>query len=195
VRMAVLDAGRLDRLTRDLLDLTRLEAGVTVLRRRPVGAAALVDQALQPFYARAAAAGVALAARVDPALPPVSGDLEQLARVVANLVDNALRYTPAGGHVTVTAAAAGGGVAFAIADDGAGIPDAYLARVFDRFFQVPGTAAGGAGLGLPIARKIVDAHGGTMAVESAVGQGTTFRFTVPAARPDGAPAAPGRQEA
>ena len=182
LRLAAADAERLDRLTHDLLDLTRLEAGTAVPNRRPVSPSDLVAAALGPLRPQVEEKGIGLEVNVPPSLPLVSGDLEQLSRVVGNLVANAIRHTPAGGRIEVTAAEGGGAVRFAIADNGEGIPPAYRDQVFERFVQVPGTSSGGAGLGLPIARKIVEAHGGTIRVEPAPGQGTRFHFTVPLAR-------------
>jgi signal transduction histidine kinase len=179
VRMAAADAERLDRLTRDLLDLTRLEAGTTVPNRRPVQPSDLVEAALEPLRSQAQENGIALEAHLPADLPRISGDLEQLSRVIGNLVANAIRHTPPGGRIAVTAEPEPGAVRFTVADTGTGIPKEYLTRIFERFVQVPGASAGGAGLGLPIARRIVEAHGGTIGVESAPGQGTRFQFTVP----------------
>jgi signal transduction histidine kinase len=181
VRMASQDATRLDRLTRDLLDLTRLEAGTAVPNRRTMPVAGPVEGALGPLLATAGARGVQIVREISPDLPPISGDLEQLSRVVSNLVANAVRHTPSGGTVRVTAAPVADMIEYTVSDTGEGIPPEYLDRVFERFAQVPGATAGGAGLGLPIARKIVEAHGGRISVESEPRKGTTFRFTVPVA--------------
>ncbi|MBI3911229.1 MAG: HAMP domain-containing protein [Armatimonadetes bacterium] len=185
VRMAASDAERLDRLARDLLDLTRLEAGTAVPNRRPVSPADVVQLAVGPLRPGAAAKGVALEINVDAVLPLVFGDLDQLSRVVGNLVENAIRHTPGGGHVGVTAQPEGGEMHFTVSDTGEGIPPEYLPRVFERFVQVPGATAGGAGLGLPIAKKIVEAHGGRIWAESGPERGSRFHFTVPVADQDG----------
>jgi signal transduction histidine kinase len=182
LRMAAADAERLDRLTRDLLDLTRLEAGTAVPNRRPILPIDVVDSALGPLRPQAEEKGIHLEVDVPAALPLISGDLEQLSRVVSNLVVNALRHTPSEGQIEISAAPAGDAVQFSVADTGPGIPPEYLQQVFERFVQVPGTSAGGAGLGLPIARKIVEAHGGTIGVDSTPGQGARFYFTVPKER-------------
>src|SRR5262249_16577512 len=123
-------------------------------------------------------------------LPLVSADLEQLSRVVSNLVGNAIRHTPGGGEVTVTAVPVDGGdpasgfMQSTVRDTGEGIPPEYLSRIFERFVQVPGATAGGAGLGLPIAKKIVEAHGGQIWAESEPGHGAQVHFTVPLDGPD-----------
>lgn len=183
LRMATIDADRLDRLTKDLLDLTRLEAGTAVPNRRPIQAVDIVELALRALRPLIEAKRVTLEVHVTPSLPLVSGDLEQLSRVVSNLVGNALRHTPAGGRVEVAAAeTAAQGAAmlqFTVSDSGEGIPPAYLEQIFERFVQVPGTSAGGAGLGLPIARRIVEAHGGAIGVDSLPGQGTQFHLVLP----------------
>jgi signal transduction histidine kinase len=101
--------------------------------------------------------------------------------VVTNLVNNALRYTPAGGTIQITAVRRDGHLAVSVKDAGPGIPAEYLAHIFEKFAQVPGAPSGGAGLGLAISKSIVDAHGGQIAVQSEVGRGTTFTFTLQAA--------------
>jgi signal transduction histidine kinase len=190
VQMAGVDAERLDRLTRDLLDLTRLEAGTAVPHRRPVRPLDAVEMAVGPLRPQAEEKGVTLTVQVESALPLVSADLEQLSRVVSNLVVNAIRHTPGGGEVTVTAAPSEETdrrdrfMRFTVRDTGEGIPPEYLGRVFERFVQVPGATAGGAGLGLPIAKKIVEAHGGQIWAGSDLGRGTRFQFTVPLHSPD-----------
>src|SRR5207248_3630507 len=125
--------------------------------------------------------GVALSVEAEDTLPPVRADRAQIARVLINLLNNAIQHTPAGGRITVTSRAENGNVRFAVLDTGAGIPQEYLPRIFERFVQVPGATAGGAGLGLPIAKRIVEAHGGTIWAESEVGKGARFFFTVPLA--------------
>ena len=112
-------------------------------------------------------------------LPTVHADRLQIERVVANLVSNAVRHTERGGAITITATERDGYVAIAVADTGSGIPPDYLPRIFDRFVQVPNAPSGGAGLGLAIAKHIIEAHGGQMSVRSEMGHGTTFTFTLP----------------
>lgn len=190
VRIAVADAERLERLTRDLLDLTRLEAGVAIPVPQPVRAHDIVEMALAPLRAVAAEKAISLTADVDPGLPPVFGSKEHLSRAVTNLVDNALRYTPPGGRVVVTARVTDHAMEFTVADTGEGVPPEYLPHLFERFVQVPGASSRGAGLGLSIVRKIVETHRGTVGVESAVGRGARFHFTIPLANTPSAGATP-----
>jgi two-component system, OmpR family, phosphate regulon sensor histidine kinase PhoR len=117
-------------------------------------------------------------------IPLVHGDSAQLSEVLQNLLDNALQYTPAGGQIVVTASANGNEVIFTVADTGIGIPQSDLERIFERFYRVDAARsreAGGTGLGLSIARHIVDAHGGRIWVESAIGQGSQFHFSIASA--------------
>jgi len=105
-------------------------------------------------------------------------DRSQIERVITNLVTNAMRATPAGGAITVTAAQRGSEMAISVADTGTGIPPESLSRIFEPFVQVPHATGGGAGLGLTISRRIVEAHGGQLTVQSSPGQGSIFTFTV-----------------
>ena len=119
---------------------------------------------------------------VNPEAPRVLADRERAEQALTLLLSNARAHTPAGGAVTVTAEPWEGRVRFAVTDTGSGIPAAHLERIFEPFYQVPGTQdLGGVGLGLAIARDIVQAHGGEIHCESEEGRGTTFWFTLPAA--------------
>jgi two-component system sensor histidine kinase BaeS len=176
----VLDETRvMARLLDDLRTLSTAEAGVLRLDRTTVEPGDLVDDAVGAFRSRADAAGVALDGRVDPGAPAVDADPVRIGEVLGNLLQNALRHTPAGGSVEVTAASADGGraVSFAVEDTGSGIPPEDLPHVFERF--VKSADSGGAGLGLAIAKTLVEAHGGTIAAENRAGGGTTVRFTLP----------------
>jgi signal transduction histidine kinase len=173
------DCDRLDRLTRELLDLSRLEA-----ERSPIVPAAVTPgDLLRPIAERLRpqieAKGLTLHVEIDPAAPAVLADRDQIERVVANLVNNAVRATNAGGSVTVRADVASEQVTIAVADTGVGIAPDHLPRLFDKFSQVPGGTSGGAGLGLAIAKRIVEAHGGRIWVESRPGRGSVFSFTLP----------------
>ena len=178
------DLDRLDRMMRDLLDLTRLEAGVTPPRFELVSPRTLVDSAMDAVRTEAEGKTVTVTANIPSALPSVRADMTQMTRVLINLLTNAVRYTPAGGLVTVQALIneAQNLMEFRVTDNGVGIPPAYLSRIFERFVQVPGAARGGAGLGLSIARNIVRAHDGDICVESEPGEGSMFTFTIPLAR-------------
>jgi signal transduction histidine kinase len=170
----------------DLLDLARLDAGTLDLQRTPVNLPALLNSVVEKFTPQARAANVDI--RVEAAaLPPVTGDGDRLAQVFTNLVDNALKYAPAGGSITLRAAQSGSDVQVDMADSGAGIPAEAQAHIFDRFFQAdpsrPGGVKHGTGLGLAIVKEIVQAHGGTISVRSAAGQGSTFTVRLPLVLP------------
>jgi signal transduction histidine kinase len=124
------------------------------------------------------ARGVRLDLEAPPDLPHVAVDPSQIERVIANLVTNAMRATPAGGTITVAAARRGDEVAFSVTDTGAGISRDDLPRIFEPFVQVPHTIGGGAGLGLTISRRIVEGHGGRLTVQSEPERGSVFTFTV-----------------
>jgi signal transduction histidine kinase len=180
----------LTKLVADLRELSLADAGGLRLEREPLDPGALVRRAVAAASARAEARGLTLAAELPDDLPLVAGDGGRLAQVLANLLDNALRYTPAGGRVTVSAVAAPAepgdgtsGVRLAVTDTGPGIPAADLPHVFDRFYRADPSRArrsGGSGLGLAIARGYVEAHGGRIWAESASGRGTTVAFWLPA---------------
>ncbi len=171
----------LSRLLDDLQTLSTAEAGALKLHREPVDPGELVSDAATAFRGRAEAAGVKLSTRVDPGLPELEVDPVRVAEVLANLVQNALRHTPSGGSVTVSADTDGSGVVFAVDDTGPGIPPELLPHVFDRFVKT--ADSGGRGLGLAIARTLVQAHGGTIEAQSEPGQGTCMRFVLPLAEP------------
>lgn len=180
-------AAQIDALIQDLLDVTRLEAGRLTVSPREVAPVPLVEAALFSLRTLAESGGVELLATYEEELPAVHADPERVTQLLSNLVGNALKFTPAGGRVEVRVQPYGEGALVSVIDNGEGIPDDQLPRVFDRFFQVSNSRMGarhGAGLGLPIARGIVEAHGGTIWIESAQGRGTTVRFTLPGAHGD-----------
>jgi signal transduction histidine kinase len=169
-----------ERLVRDLLDVSRLEAGALRLERGPVSAPELVGEVAEEFAELAASRGVGLRARADEGLPAVNADRARLRQALSNLIDNALRLTPEGGTVTVTAVRAQGLVEFAVEDTGPGIPAEQLPHLFDRFWQGSREHRGSSGLGLAIVKGVADAHGGRVFVESRLGAGTAFRMWIPA---------------
>ncbi|MBC8103326.1 MAG: HAMP domain-containing protein [Cytophagales bacterium] len=177
------DLQRLERMMRDLLDLTRLEAGATPPRFEVVAPAELIGEAVEAVAAQSRAKGIVIKNEGYQNAPEVRADRGQIGRVLVNLLSNALRHTPSGGSVKVTTEIMDGegAVRFAVRDTGAGIPPEYLSHIFERFVQVPGATRGGAGLGLSIAQTIVRAHGGKLYADSEVGSGSTFAFTLPTA--------------
>jgi signal transduction histidine kinase len=173
------DADRLDRIVEDLLDLSRIESGRSPMEFRAVPPSLLVASASEPFRAAARDRGVALVLSAPGTLPEAWVDPARISHVFDNLLTNALRHTPAGGRVTVSAEAEADHVRFRVSDTGTGIPREYLPRLFEPFFRVPGQAEEtGIGLGLSIVREIVEAHGGAVRAESREGEGSVFLFTV-----------------
>ncbi|MFN0094364.1 MAG: sensor histidine kinase [Dehalococcoidia bacterium] len=175
------EAGQMAKLVSDLLMLARADEGRLNLELATVDAAAIVAGAAEALSVIATERRVTLVPNVAPA--PLEADPVRLRQVVVILLDNALKYTSAGGRVTVSCARRGSFVELAVADTGPGIAPASQARIFDRFYRTDESrTAGGAGLGLAIAKTIVDAHGGRISVESALGKGSTFTVRLPAKR-------------
>lgn len=177
-------AARLARLTEDLLKLSRIEAGQLKLDFRAVSVAHLVESCVETAQLQATPKRLVLSVRLPAGLPHVRGDANNLQEVLQNLLDNAVQYTPADGRIDVFASSADGQVVITVSDNGIGIPQAEQARIFERFYRVDAARsreAGGTGLGLAIARHIVEAHGGHLWVESAVGEGSRFHFSLPVA--------------
>jgi two-component system phosphate regulon sensor histidine kinase PhoR len=175
-------ARRLGRLTDDLLKLSRIEAGQLELETRPVRVEALVNGCVETARLKAEAKRIQIHVDLDDQAPAVRGDGVQLGEVLQNLVDNAVQYTPSGGRIEVQSRSNGHFVTFTVSDTGIGIPESDLERIFERFYRVDAARsreAGGTGLGLSIARHIVEAHGGRIWVESAIGQGSRFHFSIP----------------
>lgn len=170
----------LTRLVDDLLILSRLEAGGPSLETRQVDLAALGRQVVESLSARARQAGLHLGFETEDGLAPAKVDVQRLQQVLYNLLDNAFKHTPAGGHVVLTVSRRKEEVCLAVRDDGEGIPADKLPHIFERFFQVE-LGSGGVGLGLAVVKEVVEAHGGVVGVESAVGRGTTFVVRLPAA--------------
>jgi signal transduction histidine kinase len=177
------DCERLQGIVDDLLDLSRIQAGKVELHRRAVSAAALLSHAEGEHrqLAREQQLDLRLATPAEARL--VLADPDRVRLVFANLITNAIRHTPAGGTIELGATLADDAVRFTITDSGSGIASEHLPRLFERFFQVPGTPTGGAGLGLYICKEVVEAHGGRVGVEPAPsGPGSVFWFTLPAAQ-------------
>jgi signal transduction histidine kinase len=174
-------AERMSRLIRDLLDANSARAGRLAVVRTPERVDALLADALDVLRPLADAKRIDLSAECPEGLPPVLADRERLLQVFANVGGNALKFTPAGGRVTIRVTAAGHAARFVVIDTGPGIPTEDLPRVFDRFWQAEGASGLGHGLGLAIAKAIVEAHGGCIGVTSTLGSGSAFAFTVPLA--------------
>lgn len=176
-------AARLTRLSSDLGAVTQAESGVLVLHPRPASAADLVQATVAGAAARARQVGVSLHGEVEPALPDLTVDTERIGQVLANLVDNAVRHTPAGGQVLLHARRTPEGVRLSVVDTGEGITVEHLPHVFERFYRVDTArdrAHGGSGVGLAIAKALTEAHGGTITVHSAgTGHGTQFAVDLP----------------
>ena len=177
----VLEQARvMQRLVEDLRTLALADTGSLPLRREPLDLGALAEETVVGFRAVPAAAGVSLGIAVAPLVPLISADPARLRGVLDNLLVNAARHTPAGGHIEVAVSRSrdGSGVMLEVRDDGSGIPAELLPHIFERFARGPDSE--GSGLGLAIAADVVEAHGGSISAESQVGQGTTIRLVLPA---------------
>jgi two-component system, OmpR family, phosphate regulon sensor histidine kinase PhoR len=176
------ESEHLGRLIEDILDLSRIEGGRWKVKQEPVNLHELAEETVGRLASKAQGLGVDLRLEIAPGLPEVLGDSGRLAQVLLNLVDNALKYTPAGGSVTVTTEDLGPLIRTKVIDTGSGMPKTDLPRVFERFYRVDkarSRSTGGTGLGLSIVKHIVEAHGGAVGVDSDLGKGTTFYFTLP----------------
>lgn len=178
-------ASWMNRLIQDLLDMASIETGRLSMERRPEQVEQILAQLEMTFAPAAKDVGIALVIGAQPSLPPVLVDSERILQVLANLVANSIKFTPKGGEIRVLADSIPGDparIAFTVSDTGSGIPPEHIAHIFDRFWQARrGASQRGTGLGLAISRGLVEAHGGAITVESEVGRGSTFRFTVPVA--------------
>lgn len=177
-------AEQMRRLIQGLLEVRRIEAGRLVLDRRMHRVAPILEEVGRSFESLAAEKAIRFEVAPAGDLPQICADRERLFQVFSNLVGNAIKFTPAGGRVQVAAEACGEHeVRFSVADTGPGIPESQLPYVFDRFWQARPVGEFSVGLGLAIARGIVEAHGGRIWVETAEGQGSTFSFTIPTTPP------------
>jgi signal transduction histidine kinase len=175
---------RLGRLIDQLLDLSRIESGELRLNRTAVALHALVREVLSEIEVARADRGVRVRDTVPDDLPAVHVDPERVHQVLFNLLDNAVRFTPAGGEVTVAAHRVNGSCEIAVIDTGPGIAAEHLPRLFERFYRADASRSrgdGGTGIGLAIARSVVEAHGGRIRAESRVGRGSVFTFDLPVA--------------
>lgn len=180
------ESGRMHRMALDLLDLARLEAGTADLKMSNVDMVILLRNLIEKLSPQAKKANVTMQLDISPALPALVGDGDRLAQVFTNLVENALKFTPAKGTITLSAKKIEAEMEVSITDTGIGVEGEALPRLFDRFYQADPSRAGGekhgAGLGLAIVKEIVEAHGGKIGVRSRVGHGTTFVIHLPLAK-------------
>jgi PAS domain S-box-containing protein len=174
-------AEQMDALIRDLLDVNRLDAGKLVISPVPVDPSVLLTDSLQTLRPLVDEKGISLDLQIETALPKVIADSERIQQTLSNLVGNAIKFSPAGSKIVVVARKDAEGVIISVLDNGKGIAPEHVPRVFDRYWQSSRTDRQGAGLGLAIAKGIVEAHGGRIWIESKPGEGTTASFTLPLA--------------
>jgi signal transduction histidine kinase len=180
------EASRMLRMVEELIDLARIEAGKLSMTRRSVRIGELVSSVGERLSMNAKKHSLTLTTQVPAGLPPIAGDGDRLSQVLTNLIDNAIKHTPAGGVITLQACIEGGGIRIDVHDTGEGIPADDLPRIFERFYQVDKSRQrrDGAGLGLQICYQIVQAHHGRIWVESVEGEWTRFSVWLPAPLPD-----------
>jgi two-component system phosphate regulon sensor histidine kinase PhoR len=186
---------RLARLTEDLLMLSKMDADRLELEIRRLSVSQFVESCLETAQRPAAEKDLRISVNLGNSLPDIAADRRRLAEVLQNLLDNAIQYTPAGGQIMLSASADDEEVTFTVSDTGIGIPQADQPRIFERFYRVDvarSREVGGTGLGLSIAKHLVEVHGGRIWVESEVGQGAQFHFTVPIFDPEHASLRSGR---
>lgn len=177
-----IEVDSMTQMVQELLELSRIESGQAPLRLFPEAVATLIEPAVERLRAQATRADLTLTVVLPDELPQVMVDADRIRQVVINLVHNAIKFTPPGGFITVTARAVREGVVVSVADTGIGIPAEDVARIFERFYKADrARSGGGTGLGLAIAKHTIQAHNGRLWVESAEGKGSTFSFTLPLA--------------
>ncbi len=186
---------RLARLTDDLLKLSKMDADRLELEIHRLSVSQFIESCVETTQRPAAEKNLRISVNLQEHLPDIAADRRRLAEVLQNLLDNAIQYTPSGGQIMISAAADGDEVEFTVTDTGIGIPRTDQPRIFERFYRVDvarSREVGGTGLGLAIAKHLVETHGGRIWVESEVGQGAQFHFTVPLFDPERANGHPGR---
>jgi signal transduction histidine kinase len=172
----------LSRLADDLQDLSLADSGALKLKLQPENVSALINEAMSSIQTRAEAKGVSISIELVEKLLPVNVDYDRIKQVLHNLLDNALTHTPAGGAIVVSAKQQEKWIEVSVADTGEGIPAEDLPNIFERFYRADKSrarATGGSGLGLTIAKRLVKAHGGNIEVQSELGKGSRFSFTLP----------------
>ena len=174
------EVDRLTQLVAELTELSRIETGKAELKKEPVNLNQLVEQVIAQLSPQADRQKLSISQEFAADLPSFPADKDRVRQVIANLVHNAIKFTPAGGRITITTKTLEGSVSVNIADTGIGIPKEDLPRVFERFYKGDKARAGeGTGMGLAIAKHVVEAHGGNIWVESEEGKGSTFSFSLP----------------
>jgi signal transduction histidine kinase len=196
---------RLSKTINALLDFSRMDVGRIALNLQPFALGPLLDQIVTGLRSELEKKGLKLTAEIERGLPPVIGDKEKLSAVLENLIINALKFTPEGGRITVSAKRAGStarpSALIRVSDTGVGIAPDQIEKIFNRFHQVDTSTTrrfGGVGLGLAIVKSILEAHGTTVTVDSELGRGTTFGFVLPVldrAEAASSAAAPARERA
>jgi signal transduction histidine kinase len=171
-------ASGMNHLIEDLLDVARMESGAFTIELQPLDFGSLAADVCEQFRPQATEARRTLECDVERDIPPVWLDRDRMSQVLVNLIGNALKFTPAGGSVTVRVRRQGEGVSCAVTDTGVGIPPDELPHLFERFWQARRYRRGGAGLGLAIARGVVEAHGSVLEVQSELGRGSVFSFVL-----------------
>lgn len=174
------DNQRMLRILAELLNMAQIEAGKIQMNLAAVDPSAIVDNAVQATASAARDKAITINKDCQANMGLVNADADKTVWVLTNFLTNAIRHSSAGGSITITVSKTGSRIRFAVADNGSGIPAEYLPKVFDRFFQVPGTAARGTGLGLAISREFIEAQGGAIWADSELGSGSTFGFDLPA---------------
>jgi signal transduction histidine kinase len=169
-----------------LLEVARMESDELVLDLQPISLMPLITDTVNRLRLLAEQYNITLELDAPAELPSIQGNAGKLERVLDNLLDNALKYTPEGGLITIAVRQVNGQVEVRVTDSGPGIPPEYRERIFDRFTQVPGYKGRrrGLGWGLSFCRSVIEAHGGRIWLESEIGQGSTFAFTIPVETPE-----------
>ncbi len=170
---------RLSRITNELLDLSQVETGNIKLNIRKVDPREIIQLATDAVRFQAERKGIRMQVTTDADIPAIQADLDKTTWVLVNFLTNAIRYSPEKESISILCRTTGRGVVFSVEDQGPGIDEKYAGRIFDKFFQVPGTPTG-TGLGLAISKEFIEAQGGTISLETAPGKGSKFIFTLPA---------------
>ncbi len=176
------EVDKLAQMVQELGELSRIESGEAPLQKRHINIADAIEHAVDRLKAQSDRAGLNLDIDIPPTLPKVMADEARVEQVLVNLIHNAIKFTPSGGRISISAKARDNDILVSVADTGVGIPADDLPRIFERFYKADKSrSGGGTGLGLAIAKHIVEAHGGRIWAESVEGKGSTFNFTLPLA--------------